>query len=91
MIIQDSRLLSNPSSMAKSFVEEKSSLFTVSKSGSLQKVRKDLRVARKDPYRVEMGFAFLILKSVLSHRCRYFPKIPSLIQTKRKLTLMMLI
>ena len=84
MIIQDSRSLSNPSSMAKSFVGEKSSLFTVSKSGFLQKVRKDLRVARKDPYRVEMGFAFLILKSVLSHRCRYFPKIPFLNQTKRK-------
>ena len=84
MIIQDSHSLSNPNSMAKSFVEERSSLFIVNKSGYLPKVRKDIRVARKDPYRVEMGFAFLILKSVLSHRCRYFPKIPSLNQTKRK-------
>ena len=64
-------------SLAKGFVEEKLSPFTVNKSGSLQKVRKDLKVALRVLCHVEMGSAFQKMKSVLSHHFSFFQEILS--------------
>jgi hypothetical protein len=77
MTTPDFQWLSSPNLMAKSCVERKLSPFIVNKSGSLQKVRKDLRVALRNLCHVEMGSAFQKMKSVLSHHFSFFQEILS--------------